>query len=447
MDDPPPAELAAPLMDGTLWSIPMLILFFLGCSAMFSASETAFFSLNRAQLERIRKDGLGGRRRVLRHLSNPKRLMANLLIGNNVVNLTIVLLFYFLLFKKLDFTGYPWLPALIQTFGVTALIVFLGEVIPKIYASRQPLAVAQFFALPLQVSEWLFRPIIWLLMRSTGLMDRWMIGGQPTQISKAEINQAIDLTFSREHAQGGAEKDLLKGIVNFGALEVRQIMVPRMDIKAIDYQTSLEEVLPSLKDWGFSRVPVYRENLDQVVGVLYLKDLFTRMNQGVDFRWQELIRKPFVVPDIKHIDELFREFKSRRMHVALAIDEYGGISGLVTLEDILEQIVGEIQDEFDTDEEVMYRRLDPSQYWVAGKMLLQDFARVSGWDFGRISSQEGVETMAGLVLELEGRIPAQGESLVHHGFEFTILQADHRRIVSMQVTSLEMPQIAQDEEL
>ena len=192
---------------------------------------------------------------------------------------------------------------------------------------------------------------------------------------------------------------------------------------------------------------MYRENLDQVVGVLYLKDLFTRMNQGVDFRWQELIRKPFVVPDTKHIDELFREFKSRRMHVALAIDEYGGISGLVTLEDILEQIVGEIQDEFDTDEEVMYRRLDPSQYWVAGKMLLQDFARVSGWDFGRISSQEGVETMAGLVLELEGRIPAQGESLVHHGFEFTILQADHRRIVSMQVTSLEMPQIAQDEEL
>lgn len=431
MDDPPEQYLNG--FDSTFWSLPPLILFFLLCSAMFSAGETAYFSLTKAQLDLLRTSASAGHRRILRHLSEPRRLLANLLIGNNVVNLTIILLFYFMFFKVLDFGPYPWIPAILQTFVVTALIVFVGEVIPKVYASKNPLNVALWFSMPLQVSEWIFRPIIWGLINSTGLLDRWIVRKQ-TQLSKDEINQAIDLTFGQEQARSGSEKELLKGIVNFGELEVRQIMVPRLEIKALDSKSSLEEVLPLLRDWGYSRVPVFSESLDQIVGILYLKDLFTRLNQGRNFRWQELLRKPFVVPDTKHIDDLFREFKSRRMHMALAIDEYGGVSGLVTLEDILEQIVGEIQDEFDTDEQRLCRKIDTDQYWVAGKMLLQDLSRETGWDWSEFSEKlEGVETMAGLILELEGRIPAQGEVLLHRGFEFLVLQADARKIVSVHL--------------
>ncbi len=431
MDDPPEQYLTG--FDSTFWSLPPLILFFLLCSAMFSAGETAYFSLTKAQLDLLRTSASAGHRRILRHLSDPRRLLANLLIGNNVVNLTIILLFYFMFFKVLDFGPYPWIPAILQTFVVTALIVFVGEVIPKVYASKNPLNVALWFSMPLQVSEWIFRPIIWGLINSTGLLDRWIVRKQ-TQLSKDEINQAIDLTFGQEQARSGSEKELLKGIVNFGELEVRQIMVPRLEIKALDSKSSLEEVLPLLRDWGYSRVPVFSESLDQIVGILYLKDLFTRLNQGRNFRWQELLRKPFVVPDTKHIDDLFREFKSRRMHMALAIDEYGGVSGLVTLEDILEQIVGEIQDEFDTDEQRLCRKIDTDQYWVAGKMLLQDLSRETGWDWSEFSEKlEGVETMAGLILELEGRIPAQGEVLLHRGFEFLVLQADARKIVSVHL--------------
>lgn len=431
MDDPPEQYLSG--FDSTFWSLPPLILFFLLCSAIFSAGETAYFSLTKAQLDLLRTSASAGHRRILRHLSDPRRLLANLLIGNNIVNLTIILLFYFMFFKVLDFGPYPWIPAVLQTFVVTALIVFVGEVIPKVYASKNPLTVALWFSMPLQVSEWIFRPIIWGLINSTGLLDRWIVRKQ-SQLSKDEINQAIDLTFGQEQARSGSEKELLKGIVNFGELEVRQIMVPRLEIKALDSKSSLEEVLPLLRDWGYSRVPVFNESLDQIVGILYLKDLFTRLNQGRNFRWQELLRKPFVVPDTKHIDDLFREFKSRRMHMALAIDEYGGVSGLVTLEDILEQIVGEIQDEFDTDEQRLCRKIDTDQYWVAGKMLLQDLSRETGWDWSEFSEKlEGVETMAGLILELEGRIPAQGEVLLHRGFEFLVLQADARKIVSVHL--------------
>lgn len=431
MDDPPEQYLTG--FDSTFWSLPPLILFFLLCSAMFSAGETAYFSLTKAQLDLLRTSSSAGHRRILRHLSDPRRLLANLLIGNNVVNLTIILLFYFMFFKVLDFGPYPWIPAVLQTFVVTALIVFVGEVIPKVYASKNPLNVALWFSMPLQISEWIFRPIIWGLINSTGLLDRWIVRKQ-SQLSKDEINQAIDLTFGQEQARVGSEKELLKGIVNFGELEVRQIMVPRLEIKALDSKSSLEEVLPLLREWGYSRVPVFSESLDQIVGILYLKDLFTRLNQGRNFRWQELLRKPFVVPDTKHIDDLFREFKSRRMHMALAIDEYGGVSGLVTLEDILEQIVGEIQDEFDTDEQRLCRKIDTDQYWVAGKMLLQDLSRETGWDWSEFSEKlEGVETMAGLILELEGRIPAQGEVLLHRGFEFLVLQADARKIVSVHL--------------
>ena len=431
MDDPPEQYLTG--FDSTFWSLPPLILFFLLCSAMFSAGETAYFSLTKAQLDLLRTSSSAGHRRILRHLSDPRRLLANLLIGNNVVNLTIILLFYFMFFKVLDFGPYPWIPAVLQTFVVTALIVFVGEVIPKVYASKNPLNVALWFSMPLQISEWIFRPIIWGLINSTGLLDRWIVRKQ-SQLSKDEINQAIDLTFGQEQARVGSEKELLKGIVNFGELEVRQIMVPRLEIKALDSKSSLEEVLPLLREWGYSRVPVFSESLDQIVGILYLKDLFTRLNQGRNFRWQELLRKPFVVPDTKHIDDLFREFKSRRMHMALAIDEYGGVSGLVTLEDILEQIVGEIQDEFDTDEQRLCRKIDTDQYWVAGKMLLQDLSRETGWDWTEFSEKlEGVETMAGLILELEGRIPAQGEVLLHRGFEFLVLQADARKIVSVHL--------------
>ena len=431
MDDPPEQYLTG--FDSTFWSLPPLILFFLLCSAMFSAGETAYFSLTKAQIDLLRTSASAGHRRILRHLSDPRRLLANLLIGNNVVNLTIILLFYFMFFKVLDFGPYPWIPAVLQTFVVTALIVFVGEVIPKVYASRNPLSVALWFSMPLQVSAWVFRPIIWVLINSTGLLDRWIVRKQ-TQLSKDEINQAIDLTFGQEQARSGSEKELLKGIVNFGELEVRQIMVPRLEIKALDSKSSLEEILPLLRDWGYSRVPVFSESMDQMVGILYLKDLFTRLNQGRNFRWQELLRKPFVVPDTKHIDDLFREFKSRRMHMALAIDEYGGVSGLVTLEDILEQIVGEIQDEFDTDEQRLCRKIDTDQYWVAGKMLLQDLSRETGWDWSEFSEKlEGVETMAGLILELEGRIPAQGEVLLHRGFEFLVLQADARKIVSVHL--------------
>jgi putative hemolysin len=431
MDDPPEQYLSG--FDSTFWSLPPLILFFLLCSAIFSAGETAYFSLTKAQLDLLRTSASAGHRRILRHLSDPRRLLANLLIGNNIINLTIILLFYFMFFKVLDFGPYPWIPAVLQTFVVTALIVFVGEVIPKVYASKNPLTVAIWFSMPLQVSEWIFRPIIWGLINSTGLLDRWIVRKQ-SQLSKDEINQAIDLTFGQEQARSGSEKELLKGIVNFGELEVRQIMVPRLEIKALDSKSSLEEVLPLLRDWGYSRVPVFSESMDQMVGILYLKDLFTRLNQGRNFRWQELLRKPFVVPDTKHIDDLFREFKSRRMHMALAIDEYGGVSGLVTLEDILEQIVGEIQDEFDTDEQRLCRKIDTDQYWVAGKMLLQDLSRETGWDWSEFSEKlEGVETMAGLILELEGRIPAQGEVLLHRGFEFLVLQADARKIVSVHI--------------
>lgn len=421
----------------------IVLIFLLICSALFSGSEVAFFSLNPMQLD-IVKDKNSDKTNALIHklLSDPKRLLATLLISNNVVNVAIVVLSTFLTLQYLSFQNYPWLATIVQVVLVTFLIVLFGEVMPKVYANKISLKWARFTAMPLNVLEKVLKPFVYLLVATSGIVDK-RLKSKGYDITVDDLEHAIEITS--ETTAPTDEKRILKRIANFGDIDVKQIMKSRADVVAFDMQTKFSELIKDIEKAGYSRVPIYQENFDKVVGTLHIKDLLAHFDKKDNFNWRSLLRKPYFVPESKKLNDLLDEFREKKVHLAIVIDEYGGSLGIVTLEDILEEIIGEMSDEFD-DDESLYSKLDNNNYVFEAKTLINDMCRIMKVDRDEFEEILGeADTLAGMLLELSGKIPAKYEVIKYKRFKFTIESADTRKVKRVKITMVPKPENNTDE--
>lgn len=401
------------------------IVVLLAFSALFSASETAFFSLGPQAIKDIREKEDKVSETIIKLLYSHRKLLATVLIANNFVNVAIVFISTFLFQKSiLDFSTAPVLGFVLQAIAVTAILVFFGEVFPKVYATANKEKITRLMALPLLLLSRVLAPFIFLLERSTGLLDKRM-SKKGHQVSLDDLNQAIDMTSDGNQSEG--EKDILKGIVNYGNIPVKQIMRSRMDVSALEINMPYSEVIVKIKEWGYSRLPVYEENFDTIRGVLYIKDLVPHIREN-EYVWQDAIRPPYFVPESKKLDDLMGDFQEKRVHMAIVVDEYGGSSGLVTMEDVLEEIFGEIKDEFDEDD-FSYSHLDDHTYVFEGKTLLNDICRITDIDTALFENVRGdSDTLGGMLIEMQGKIPNIGNRIRYNDFEFVVESADRRRI-------------------
>lgn len=446
----------SPELAGAVLFVAILLM----CSALISGSEVAYFSLSTNDYDNLRHEKSKASDRILSLKEKPRTLLANILIANNFINIGIVIVSEFLLRQMLpEGLLEGWATGLIQSLnlgdylsvysiarvinftitvvGVTFLLVLFGEVIPKIYARLNNIQLAKFMSLPLVVLGGFFSPLSRLLVKGTNLIESRLEGnGQGYSVaSRKEFDQAIELTVSQEqHAD--REIELFKSIVNFGEVSVKQVMKSRMDVVALDVEFVFSEVMKIIKESGFSRIPVYREDFDHIVGILYVKDLIGDIDRGDHFQWQKVIRTEIIfAPEQKKISELLKEFQSSKMHMAIVVDEYGGTAGIATLEDIMEEVVGDIRDEFDDKPDVEFRKIDEFNYVFEGKTLLNDVCRVLSLPTDTFDSDKGeADSLAGLILELIGYIPKKGRELLHDDYKFKVLSSNKRRIEEVQVT-------------
>jgi gliding motility-associated protein GldE len=421
----------------------LVLIFLLICSALISGSEIAFFSLSQTQLdEEVEKTK--GNSLVAKLLERPKKLLATILITNNFINILIVLLFAGLselIFEDQDFSinfSFISISSYIIKFAIevvliTFLILLFGEVLPKVYASRNSLKFSKIMAKPVRVLSRLLSVFSSPLIRLTGIVEK-RLGGKNYDFSVEKLSQALELTSDETTTK--EEKKILQGIVTFGNTETVQIMKPRIDIFALSDEETYEEVMAKIVKKGYSRNPVYHESIDNIVGILYAKDLLAHLDK-TKFNWQSLLRKPFFVPENKKLDDLLSEFQEKKNHLAIVVDEYGGTSGIVTLEDVIEEIVGDINDEFD-DEDLSYSKLDANNYVFDGKTTIKDFCKVLDIDDEAIFEEEKgeSETLAGFILEISGKFPKKGEKINFHNFSFTVEALDKKRIKQVKVTRL-----------
>ncbi len=406
----------------------VVVAILLFCSAMISGSEVAYFSLGPIHISELKEHPTRKESLVLNLLDKPERLLASILITNNFINVGIVIIASFVTGTIFNFAHSPLLEFVIKVVIITFLLLLFGEVMPKVYANRFAPQFARRMAVPLVILDKLFQPLIFILVRSTGLVNR-RLAKKGQNISMDDLSEALDLATGVVEN----EKEMLEGIVRFSNLEVCEIMKPRTDVVAVDIETDLDTLTRVIIDSGFSRIPVYEETFDHLKGILYVKDLLPHINQRNKFNWQKLIREPFFVPETKKINELLKEFQEKKIHLAIVVDEYGGTEGIVTMEDILEEVVGEITDESDEAEE-FYRRIDAFTYAFDGKTLLNDFYKVTELDDELFDEVKGdAETVAGLLLELKGGFPRINDVLICRGIEFTVLAMDKRRIKEVKV--------------
>lgn len=405
-------------------------LLFIICSAIISSSENAYFSLSKIQIGLLSEEEGRSANYAQYLLSNPKKLLATILIANTFVNIAMVMVSSLFLGIVFNFGNNHLLGFFFEVVLVTFLLVLFGEVMPKIYASQNNLKLARLLAIPMFILSKVFRPFVYVLEKSTTIIDK-RITKKGHIISVDELTHAIDMTAEADTPK--QEKFILKSIVNFGNINVKQIMRLRPDMSALDATINFNELLDKINDWGYSRVPVFRDNLDQIVGVLYIKDLLPHMHQSDDFDWLKLIRKPYFVPESKKIDDLLKEFQSKRVHLAIVVDEFGGTSGIVTMEDILEEIFGEINDEFD-EEEKFDSRIDDNTFVFEAKTLINDMCKVMEIEtdtFDQIRNE--ADTVGGMLLEVSGDLPDQGEEIVISGFTFIVEAVDKRRIKRIKI--------------
>lgn len=411
-----------------LFSIGILLF----VSGLTSSAEVAFFSLSPSQLNDIKTNIEKHPNQIIYHLINrPKKLLATLVISNNLVNIAIVILSAYTVTSLFDFTLHPRLSFFIQIVIVTMMIVLFGEVMPKIYTTHVTLRIARLVAYPIFVADKILSPLSYLLVTSTNIIDK-KISKRGYDITMDELTHAIDITSDK--TTPADEKKILKGIVKFGNTDVKQIMKARPDVTAIEIKTPFTQVLKIIEEAGYSRIPVYENNFDRIKGMLYIKDFIKYLDEDDEFHWHELLRPAYFVPESKKINNLLEEFQEQRMHMAIVVDEYGTSVGIVSLEDILEEIVGELSDEFD-DEEPSYSKLDDANFVFEAKTLINDVCRVMNIDrviFNEIHGE--TDTLAGLVLELAKRIPQKGETVSFRNFKFTIEAADKRRVKRVKVT-------------
>jgi len=405
---------------------------FLCLSALISASEVALFSLSPKSREELRKSSSLRDKTVLQIYDKPKRLLATILIASNLVNIGIVLISEVIAKEELAFIENPILAFLIQVVAVTFLILLFAEVIPKVFAIQHSLSVARLMAFPISFLEKLLYPLSYLLIQSTSFIDK-KVKKRIHAISVEDLSHALDLTISADMPE--PEKKILKGIVKFGQVNVKQIMTPRMDVAALEYNTHFKKLMEDILASGYSRIPIYKETIDKISGILSVKDLLPYIDKEDDFKWQTLLREPFFIPENKKNDDLLKEFQHRKIHMAIVVDEYGGTSGIVTLEDVIEEIVGEINDEFD-DDDLIYSKLDDYNYVFEGKISLNDLSRKLAIDNSLFELTNGREadTLAGFIIEYTGTIPKKGEEVKFKDYIFTVESADNRKIKRVKVT-------------
>ncbi|MFA5818017.1 MAG: gliding motility-associated protein GldE [Bacteroidales bacterium] len=405
----------------------ILIILLIG-SALTSGSEVAYFSFRPEDIEKFKTNKSKQSKIALKLYNNPEKLLSTVLVANNTINIAIVLLAAYLSSRMFDFSSEPLIGFIINVVVITFLLLFFGEVMPKVYASKNHVAVALFMAYPLTVLEKIFQPVTYLLIFSSSFVKK-RTGTRRSNISMDDLSDALELTSD----DFNEDEKILKGIVHFGNTNVSAIMCPRIDVTAIDIKSGFDKIVPVIISSGFSRIPVYSGSFDTVKGILYAKDVLPYTNNPGSFKWQALLRPPYFVPETKKINDLLKEFQSRKIHMAVVIDEYGGTSGIVTLEDILEEIVGEITDESDEDQ-FLFRKLDEKTYIFEGKILLNDFCKIIEIEEDLFEEVRGEsETLAGLILELTGEIPQKDQIIKHGNFVFRIESADRRRIKEIRV--------------
>ena len=408
----------------------LLAIVLLLCSGFVSASEIAFFSLSPDDLNAIEEDKHSSDRKILFLREDSERLLATILISNNVVNVSVIMLANFFVVRTLDFGTNEILEFLFLTVLLVFFLLLFGEIMPKIYFSQHVLSICRLTAPAFIVLEKVFWPLSSVLVRSKKLATK-VVHKQNRAISVDELEQALELTDKKDIAE---EQNMLEGIIRFGGEMAREIMTPRIDIVDLDMKTPYPEVLRCIVESNYSRIPVYAGSRDNVKGILYIKDLLPHLNKPANFRWQSLIRPPYFVPETKMIDDLLRDFQTNKVHIAIVVDEFGGTSGIVTMEDIIEEIVGEINDEYD-EEERQYVKLNANTYVFEAKVLLTDFSKIMQVDDDFFDDVEGdADTLAGLLLEIKGEFPERHEVIEYKNFRFEVLEMDNRRILKIKVT-------------
>lgn len=410
------------------------------CSGFVSASEIAFFSLNPADLNEIEESDSASDRIINKLLGKSQKLLATILIANNFVNITITVLGNYAMLSMLDFGGIVWLEFLFISVLLTFLLLLFGEIMPKFYSSINPLKFCRFCAPVINVLTYLLSPISAALVSSTRLVDR-LQKKQTHNLSVDELEQALELTDKTELSD---EQELLEGIIRFGDETAKDVMTSRLDMVALNIRDSYKTVLNCVAENVYSRIPVYSGTVDNIKGILYIKDLLPHLAKGENFRWQTLIRPAFFVPETKQIDDLLRDFQASKVHIAIVVDEFGGTLGLVTLEDVIEEIVGEINDEYDEVERA-YVKINSNTYLFEAKTMLSDFQRELDLDdefFDEVSGD--ADSLAGLLLELKGDFPELRESIDFQHLTFEVMEMDERRIVKIKVVVHNTPKAAAD---
>ncbi|TDR20899.1 gliding motility-associated protein GldE [Flavobacterium cheniae] len=427
--DPDPASLLHTIDFEFLFGIVAIVIL-LACSAFISGSEVALFSLSQKDVDEILNKDFNKGTLISRLLEKPKKLLATILVANNFVNIAIVIIFSSFsgrLFNGIESSVFRFV---LEVVVVTFFILLFGEVLPKIYANRNNMDFSQKVVIPISILNNVLSPIS-VPMRNGILFIEKKLNVQKGNFSVNQLSQALELTSQSDTTDG--EQKILEGIVTFGNTEVRQVMSPRIDVFALNIEETFEEIMPKIVEKGYSRIPVYKENIDQIEGILFIKDLIPHIDSET-FDWVTLLRQPFFVPENKKLDDLLKDFQGMKSHLAVVVDEYGGTSGIISLEDVLEEIVGDISDEFD-DEDLIYSQIDDKNFLFEGKISLKDFYRIIDVDENEFESKKGeAETLAGFLLEISGNFPKKRQKITFHNLIFTIENVDKRRIKQIKVT-------------
>ena len=416
-----------PVGPGSILGIFVVLILLVG-SALISGSEVAYFSLSPADKQNLEDRDSRNSRTVLELINKPERLLGTILITNNFINVGIVILSSYVMNGMINFGTSRTLQFLVQVVVVTFILLLFGEILPKLYAHLYASRFAQFMAYPLNLFEKLFYPISSMLIYSTSVVNR-RLARKKQNISMDDLSEALELTSENM----SEDKNILEGIIKFGNIDVKEIMKARIDVVSADIKTNLDKLINIAIDSGYSRIPIYDKTFDNVKGILYIKDLLPHIQKSKNFKWQSLIRPLHFVPENKKIDDLLNEFQTKKIHMAIVVDEYGGTSGIITLEDIIEEIFGDITDETDEDE-VFFEKLSDYEYLFNGKIMLNDLYKVLETEDDIFESVRGeADTLAGLILELKGDFPQKGEKTTFRNFEFTVEAVDKRRIKKIRL--------------
>ncbi|MCD4832229.1 MAG: gliding motility-associated protein GldE [Bacteroidales bacterium] len=402
--------------------------FLLIMSALISGAETAYFSLKSDQVKEIKKQSDFRSRLIIKHLKNPKKILATLTIANGFINVCFIVVMGIMLTLAFDFTKLPSIGFIIKISIIAFILLLFGEFLPKFYAKHKAKKFVRHTAILIIIFDKLFHPFSMFMINTTSIIGK-KLATIKQNITIDDLSQALNITTH----QITEDENILKGIVKFGNIDVKEIMKSRVDVLALEIETQFKNILTLIIESGHSRIPVYSETFDNIKGILFIKDLLPHFGKDNDFKWQSLIRNPYFVPENKKINDLLQEFQANKIHMAIVIDEYGGTSGIVTLEDVLEEIVGEITDESEKDE-IFYSQINENTYIFKGKTLLNDFLKIVDIDDDLFDDVKGdADTIAGIILELTGEIPAKNKKIDFKNLTFTIESVDKRRIKQIKV--------------